>query len=114
MEYGRLCSKYISWIVTFNPPVRRVILSFHFTDKKTDKIKQLAQGTAGIQAGESKSEVRLLTVPYTASHPVRTVYACPGLHQELEEASDPPHSPAVESHLLSFSHTFKDSFCILI
>ena len=100
MEYGRLCSKCISWIVTFNLPVRQVILSFHFTDKKTDKeIKQFAQGTAGIQARESKSQVRLLTVPYTASHSVRTVCACPGLHRELEEASDPPHPPTVEGPL---------------
>ena len=72
MEYGRHCSKRISCIATFNPPMSWVILLSHFTNKETDKeMRQLAQGTAGIQAQESQA--MLLSISYPTSYSVRTL-----------------------------------------
>lgn len=71
MEYSRHCYELISCIATFNPPMSWVILS-HLTDKETDKeMRQLAQGTAGIQAQES--QVMLLSISYPTSYSVRTL-----------------------------------------
>jgi hypothetical protein len=36
-EHGRVCSKHISCVVTFNLPMRQKYLYLHFTDKETDK-----------------------------------------------------------------------------
>ena len=72
MEYGRHCSKHISCIATFHPIMSWVILLSHFTDKETDKeMRQLAQGTAGIQAQET--QVTLLSMSYPTTYSVRTL-----------------------------------------
>ena len=66
------CSKHISCIATFYPIMSWVILLFHFTDKETDKeMRQLAQGTAGIQAQET--QVTLLSMSYPTTYSVRTL-----------------------------------------